>query len=78
MHAQLGKMIVAINSGRKDLMNMIKRTKYKEIRRKALESKNPVKSGLPLGFHIRDLVGNGFLRELDTPSGVFLRLSRDA
>lgn len=71
-------MIVAVSRGRKDVVNMIKRTRYKEIRRATLESKNRVKTGLPLSFHIRDLVGLGRLREMETPSGMFLRVAPDA
>lgn len=63
--------------GRKDIVNMLKRTRYKEIRRSALESKNPVKTGLPLSFHVRDLMGIGMVKELHTPSGAFLRLAAD-
>lgn len=78
-HAQLGKVIAAISQGRKDVMGALKRTRYKEMRRSALEAKNPAKkTRLPLGFHIRDLLGLGMIRELDTPSGMFLRLAPDA
>lgn len=66
-----------MSRGRKDILGMIKRTRYKEIRRSALESKNPAKTGLPLSFHIRDLLGLGMLREFDTPAGAFLRIASD-
>lgn len=75
LNMQLGKLIAAISRGRKDIVSMLKRTRYKEIRRAALETKNPAKTGLPLSFHVRDLVGLGMVREFETPSGAFLRLS---
>lgn len=76
-HGQLGKVIAAVINGRKSIINAIKRTRYKEMRRAALESKNPAKTGLPLSFHLRDLVGLGMLLELETPSGMFLRVAKD-
>lgn len=76
---QLGKVVTAISRGRKDVVAALKRTRYKEMRRVAMEAKNPAKStGLPLSFHVRDLLGLGMIRELDTPSGMFLRLPSDA
>eukprot|EP00752_Nemacystus_decipiens_P006137 g5535.t1 len=76
---QLGKVITAISRGRKDIVAALKRTRYKEMRRAAMEAKNPAKStGLPLSFHVRDLLGLGMIQELDTPSGIFLRLPSDA
>lgn len=75
---QLGKVITSIARGRKDVLAALKRTRYKEMRRAALEKKNPAKAtGLPLSFHVRDLLGLGMIRELDTPSGMFLRLPSD-
>ncbi|CAM9130965.1 unnamed protein product [Ectocarpus sp. 12 AP-2014] len=75
---QLGKVITSIARGRKDVLAALKRTRYKEMRRAALEKKNPAKAtGLPLSFHVRDLLGLGMIRELDTPSGMFLRLLSD-
>lgn len=76
---QLGKVVVAISRGRKGITAALKRTRYKEMKRSALQKKNPAKdSGLPFSFHVRDLLGLGVVRELDTPSGAFLRLARDA
>eukprot|EP00903_Cladosiphon_okamuranus_P016658 g15361.t1 len=76
---QLGKVVTAITRGRKDIVAALKRTRYKEMRRAAMEKKNPAKStGLPLSFHVRDLLGLGMIQELDTPSGTFLRLPSDA
>lgn len=75
---QLGKVITSIARGRKDVLAALKRTRYKEMRSAALEKKNPAKAtGLPLSFHVRDLLGLGMIRELDTPSGMFLRLQSD-
>lgn len=75
---QLGKVITSIARGRKDVLGALKRTRYKEMRRAALEKKNPAKAtGLPLSFHVRDLLGLGMIRELDTPSGMFIRLPSD-
>ncbi|CAM9284600.1 unnamed protein product [Scytosiphon promiscuus] len=76
---QLGKVITSISRGRKDVVGALKRTRYKEIRRAALEAKNPARAtGLPLSFHVRDLLGLGMIREMNTPSGTFLRLPSDA
>lgn len=77
--SQVGKVITAISRGRKDIVAVLKRTRYKEMRRAAMDAKNPAKStGLPLSFHVRDLLGLGMIQELDTPSGMFLRLPSDA
>lgn len=60
-------------------MGALKRTRYKEMRHADVERKKLAKTtGLPLSFHVRDLVGLGMIRELDTPSGMFLRLPTDA
>lgn len=76
---QLGKAIASISRGRKAVVAALKRTRYKEMRRSALEAKNPAKAtGLPVSFHLRDLLGLGMIRELDTPSGAFLRLAPEA
>lgn len=74
---QLGKVITSISRGRKAIVGALKRTRYKEMRRAVLESKNPAKAtGLPISFHVRDLLGLGMIRELETPSGAFLRLAQ--
>eukprot|EP00904_Undaria_pinnatifida_P004595 jgi/Undpi1/14136/HiC_scaffold_9.g03787.m1 len=76
---QLGKVIASISRGRNAVVGALKRTRYKEMRRSALEAKNPAKAtGLPVSFHLRDLLGLGMIRELDTPSGAFLRLAPDS
>ncbi|CAM9223572.1 unnamed protein product [Discosporangium mesarthrocarpum] len=72
---ELGKFMNSVRQGRGEILSALKRTRYKEARRDALEKKRLSKSGLPVTFHIRDMLGLGIVRELDTPAGVFIKIA---
>ncbi|CAM9370282.1 unnamed protein product [Choristocarpus tenellus] len=71
---KMGKFVTSVRHGRIEVLAALRRTQYKEMRRDSLEKRKLAKSGLPLSFHIRDLLGLDLVRELDTPAGKFIRL----
>lgn len=63
--------------GRKELISLLKRTKYKEMMMTSLEKKRLRFSSLDMRFHIRDLIGSGYLRTVQSPTGLLVQLSKD-
>lgn len=53
---------------------MLRRRRYSEIPLRELEQKKLQASGLGVQFHIRDMVGRGLIKVLDTPAGKLVRL----
>ncbi|PKU60213.1 serine/threonine kinase 19 [Dendrobium catenatum] len=63
--------------GRKELLSFLNRRKYKEMLLAPLEKKRLRLSPLDMRFHLRDLIGSGHLKVLQTPSGMLVRVSKD-
>ena len=63
--------------GRKELISLLKRTKYKEMMMTSLQKKRLRFSSLDMRFHIRDLIGSGYLRTVQSPTGLLVQLSKD-
>ncbi|KAF6154781.1 hypothetical protein GIB67_032393 [Kingdonia uniflora] len=63
--------------GRKELLSFLNRRKYKEMALAVLEKKRLRFSALDMRFHIRDLIGSGHLKIVHTPTGLFIRISKD-
>ncbi|KAL3875650.1 hypothetical protein ACJMK2_033605 [Sinanodonta woodiana] len=61
--------------GRKSLLTMIRRCKYREILKKDLEIRNwPKTARLGLAYHIHDIIGADLVKCIQTTSGLLLRL----
>lgn len=58
-------------------MSLLNRRKYKEMMMASLETKRLRYSPLDMRFHVRDLIGSGLLKTIQTPSGLIVRVSKD-
>lgn len=73
----IGSVLKGISQGRKELISLLKRTKYKEMMMTSLQKKRLRFSSLDMRFHIRDLIGSGYLRTVQSPTGLLVQLSKD-
>ncbi|XP_073102847.1 uncharacterized protein [Elaeis guineensis] len=63
--------------GRKELLSFLNRRKFKEMLLAPLEKKQLRFSPLDMRFHLRDLIGSGHLKTVQTPTGLLVRVSKD-
>ncbi|XP_047169875.1 uncharacterized protein LOC124838340 isoform X8 [Vigna umbellata] len=71
---------VLINAGvlgRKEIISLLSRRRYKEMMLSSLEKKRLRTSPLDVRFHLRDLIGSGHLRTDQAPTGLIIRVSKD-
>ncbi|CAK9309890.1 unnamed protein product [Citrullus colocynthis] len=73
----IGSVLKGLSQGRKELISLLKRTKYKEMMMTSLQKKRLRFSSLDMRFHIRDLIGSGYLRTVQSPTGLLVQLSKD-
>ncbi|XP_042003650.1 serine/threonine-protein kinase 19 homolog isoform X1 [Salvia splendens] len=73
----IGSVLKGLSQGRKELMSLLSRRKYKEMMMAALEIKRLRFSSLDMRFHLRDLIGSGQLKTIQTPSGLIVRVAKD-
>lgn len=59
-----------------ELLGFVARRQHSQILVKQLEKKKLVRSALGLRFHLRDLLGSGSIRQLQTPSGALVRVAK--
>lgn len=71
---QSGTLFKSITEGRKELLGIVKRTRYNEIGEAKLGRKKLRKSPLGMQFHIRDALGLGMLERFQLGSGAFFRI----
>ncbi|KAK9057386.1 hypothetical protein SSX86_022221 [Deinandra increscens subsp. villosa] len=69
----IGSVLKGITQGRKELLSLLNRKKYKEMMLALLEKKRLRLSPLDIRFHLRDLLGSGHLKTIQTPSGLVIR-----
>ena len=72
---RLATYATSVAEGRKELLKLFQRQKYKEIKATRIFTLQLKKSRLIMKYHIRDLMGLGLVKELQTPGGKFYRLS---
>ncbi|KAK1313299.1 hypothetical protein QJS10_CPA06g00008 [Acorus calamus] len=72
-----GSMLKGISQGRKELLSFLNRRKYKEMLMAPLEKKRLRMSPLDMRFHLRDLIGSGQLKTIQSPTGLLVRVSGD-
>ncbi|XP_039136270.1 serine/threonine-protein kinase 19 [Dioscorea cayenensis subsp. rotundata] len=73
----IGSILKGLSQGRKELLSFLNRRKYKEMLLAPLEKKRLRLSPLDMRFHLRDLIGSGHLRTVQTPTGLLVRVSKD-
>ncbi|XP_061971264.1 uncharacterized protein LOC133693904 isoform X2 [Populus nigra] len=73
----IGSMLKGLSQGRKELLSLINRQRYKEMMLACLEKKRLRLSLLDMRFHLRDLIGSGHLKTVNTPTGLLVRVSKD-
>ncbi|KAJ4834295.1 hypothetical protein Tsubulata_028305 [Turnera subulata] len=73
----IGSLLKGLSQGRKELISLLSRRRYKEMMLAPLEKKRLRMSPLDMRFHLRDLIGSGLLKTFNTPSGLIVRLSKD-
>ncbi|XP_023743383.1 uncharacterized protein LOC111891562 isoform X2 [Lactuca sativa] len=73
----IGSLLKALTQGRKEVMSLLNRKKYKEMMLSLVEKKRLRFSPLDIRFHLRDLLGSGHLKTLHTPGGIVIRVVKD-
>lgn len=73
----IGPVLKGLSQGRKELLSLLNRRRYKEMMLASLEKKRLRFSLLDMRFHLRDLIGSGKLKTFQTPSGLVVRVSKD-
>ncbi|KAK9704816.1 hypothetical protein RND81_07G013100 [Saponaria officinalis] len=73
----IGSILKGLSQGRKELLSFLNRRKYKEMMLAPLEKKRLRFSPLDMRFHLRDLIGSGHLRTVQTPSGLLVRAVKE-
>ncbi|GJM98215.1 hypothetical protein PR202_ga15204 [Eleusine coracana subsp. coracana] len=63
--------------GRKEILSLLNRKKYKEMLLSSLEKTRLRLSPLDTRFLLRDLIGSGHIKTVQTPTGLLARISRD-
>lgn len=76
-HNYTFQILCTLFQGRKELLSLLGRRKYKEMMMASLETKRLRFSPLDMRFHIRDLIGSGQLKIIQTPSGLIVRVAKD-
>ncbi|XP_021279536.1 serine/threonine-protein kinase 19 [Herrania umbratica] len=73
----IGSILKGISQGRKELISLLNRRRYKEMMLVPLEKKRLRLSPLDMRFHLRDLIGSGHLKTAHSPTGIVVRVSKD-
>ncbi|KAK7267402.1 hypothetical protein RIF29_20074 [Crotalaria pallida] len=73
----IGSLLKGLVQGRKEIISLLSRRRYKEMMLASLEKKLLRMSPLDMRFHLRDLIGSGHLRTDQTPTGLIVRVSKD-
>ncbi|KAL2238742.1 UNVERIFIED_CONTAM: hypothetical protein Sindi_1065900 [Sesamum indicum] len=73
----IGSVLKGLSQGRKELLSFLSRRKYREMMMATLEKKRLRLSPLDMRFHLRDLIGSGHLKTVQTPSGLIVRVAKD-
>lgn len=73
----VGSILKGLSQGRKELMSFLNRRKHKEMMLAPLEKRRLRFSPLDMRFHLRDLIGSGHLRTVQTPTGLVVRVLKD-
>ncbi|XP_020531029.1 serine/threonine-protein kinase 19 homolog isoform X2 [Amborella trichopoda] len=69
--------LLGLSQGRKELISLLNRRKYKEMLLALLEKKRLRLSPLDIRFHLRDLIGSGYLKTVHTPAGLLVKVVKE-
>ncbi|EME27908.1 serine/threonine kinase 19 [Galdieria sulphuraria] len=70
----VGRFLKHCLQGRKEILLMLKRTRFHEIAVKTLEKRKLKRSSFPPKFHLRELIGGGQVEQIESPAGTMIRL----
>lgn len=73
----IGPILKGLSQGRKEILSLLNRRKYKEMLLCSLENTRLRLSPLDVRFHLRDLIGSGHIKTVQTPTGLLARISKD-
>ncbi|KAL6210721.1 hypothetical protein ACLB2K_015953 [Fragaria x ananassa] len=73
----IGSILKGLSQGRKEVLSLLNRRRYKEMMLAPLEKKRLRFSSLDMRFHLRDLIGSGHLKIVQIPTGIVVRVSKD-
>ncbi|XP_024312495.1 serine/threonine-protein kinase 19 isoform X6 [Brachypodium distachyon] len=73
----IGPILKGLSQGRKEILSLLNRRKYKEMLLCSLENTRLRLSPLDVRFHLRDLIGSGHIKTVQTPTGFLARISKD-
>ncbi|PON62647.1 Serine-threonine protein kinase [Parasponia andersonii] len=73
----IGSVLKGLSQGRKEVLSLLNRRRYKEMMLASLEKKRLRLSPLDMRFHVRDLIGSGHLKTVQTPTGLVVQVSKD-
>ncbi|KAF8648239.1 hypothetical protein HU200_046875 [Digitaria exilis] len=74
---RIGPILKGLSQGRKEILSLLNRKKYKEMLLSSLEKTKLRLSPLDTRFLIRDLIGSGQIKTVQTPTGLLARITRD-
>lgn len=69
-----GNIVTSLVKGRKGIVSMLKRQKFKELLLSDMKTRKLQYSTLPIDFLVKDMVGLGMLASIDTTAGPLIRL----
>ncbi|KAL4596499.1 hypothetical protein ACB092_12G167400 [Castanea dentata] len=73
----IGSVLKGLSQGRKEVLSFLNRRRYKEMMLASMEKKRLRFSPLDTRFHLRDLIGSGHLKTVQTSTGLLVRVSKD-
>lgn len=73
----VGPVLKGLSQGRKEVLSLLNRRRYKEMMLASMEKKRLRFSTLDMRFHLRDLIGSGHLKTVQTSSGLVVRVAKD-
>ncbi|CEG41521.1 Serine-threonine protein kinase 19 [Plasmopara halstedii] len=71
----IGKLVSSITKTRTSIINILKRTKYKEMHEQQLKKKKLKHSHFQLEFHLADMEGCGLVKRTEVTSGILVALA---
>ncbi|CAL5038932.1 unnamed protein product [Urochloa decumbens] len=74
---RIGPILKGLSQGRKEILSLLNRKKYKEMMLSSLEKTKLRLSPLDTRFLLRDLIGSGHIKTVQTPTGLLARITRD-
>lgn len=73
----VGSVLKGLSQGRKEVLSFLNRRRYKEMMLASMEKKRLRLSPLDMRFHLRDLIGSGHLKTVQTSTGLVVRVTKD-